>query len=216
MKPFPQSDWYLFPTLAAQGLRFEMPYQERLFRVGQQLRSRLHEQDINWWDRQLNEYEPLPTWHDIPHLIKQAIVDNLGGQEADYPFWLLTARSMQYSWGANVGVQVMAEVAENVKGHRGIILNTRKAAELGVRDGDEIEVRSAVGSTRGPAILRQGIRPDTLLMVGQFDHWATPFAKDLHSPSMNSLVPMLLDLTDSTGSAADIVPVAVSRVGGRR
>ena len=29
-KPFPHSDWYLFPTLAAQGLRFELPYQERL------------------------------------------------------------------------------------------------------------------------------------------------------------------------------------------
>ena len=27
-------------------------------------------------------------------------------------------------------------------------------------------------------MLREGIRPDTLLMIGQFDHWATPFAKD--------------------------------------
>ena len=27
-------------------------------------------------------------------------------------------------------------------------------------------------------MLCEGIRPDTLLMIGQFDHWATPFAKD--------------------------------------
>ena len=27
----------------------------------------------------------------------------------------------------------------------------------------------------------------------------TPYAKDFHAPSMNALVPMLLDLTDATG-----------------
>lgn len=219
VKPYPRLKWYLYPEMVDKGLRFEMPYQERLFRIGQQLRNRLHEQNVNWWDKQLSEYEPMPTWHDIPHLIRRAIAENLGGKEEDYPFWLLTARSMQYSWGANVGVQMVAEVADNVKGHKGIIINAQKAKELGVRDGDLIEVRSAVNVTRGPAILRQGIRPDTILMVGQFDHWATPFAKDLHAPSMNPLVPMLLDLTDSTGSSADIVPVAVSRAstnGGRK
>ncbi len=52
-------------------------------------------------------------------------------------------------------------------------------------------------------------------MIGQFEHWATPFAKDFEMPSMNALVPMLMDLTDATGSAADIVPVAVTPVGGR-
>jgi hypothetical protein len=57
------------------------------------------------------------------------------------------------------------------------------------------------------------IRPDTLLMIGQFDHWATPFAKDLAAPSMNALMPMLLDLTDATGSSADLVKVSVQRLG---
>ena len=64
-------------------------------------------------------------------------------------------------------------------------------------------------------MLLPGIRPDTLLMVGQFDHWAiTPYAKDFDVPSMNALVPMLMDLTDATGSAADIVPVSIKRIGG--
>ena len=60
---------------------------------------------------------------------------------------------------------------------------------------------------RGRAVLRQGIRPDTLLLIGQFDHWATPFAKDFGVPSLNSLATMSLDLTDATGSGADIVRV---------
>jgi len=33
-------------------------------------------------------------------------------------------------------------------------------------------------SVQGIVVLRQGIRPDTLLLIGQFDHWATPLAKD--------------------------------------
>jgi hypothetical protein len=27
-------------------------------------------------------------------------------------------------------------------------------------------------------------------MIGQFDHWATPYAKDLKAPSLNGLAPM--------------------------
>ena len=73
-----------------------------------------------------------------------------------------------------------------------------------------------VSSTRGRAVLRQGIRPDTLLMIGQFDYWATPFARDLGVPSMNALVPLSLELTDATGSGADLVRVGLARLGGRR
>jgi phenylacetyl-CoA:acceptor oxidoreductase len=210
--PFPKSLWYLYPALQDHGLRFEMPYQERLYRIGRQLRNRLHEQGIEWWDKQLTEYEPLPVWHDFPGMIRRAIVENFNGQGDDYSFWLLTARSMQYSWGSNVGMPVIKEVADNIKGHGGIIINNKKAAELGIREGDLIEVRSPLGATQGRAVLRQGIRPDVLLMVGQFGHWVTPVAKEFDVPSMNALVPMLMDLTDATGSSADIVPVAVARV----
>ena len=49
-------------------------------------------------------------------------------------------------------------------------------------------------------------------MIGQFDHWKTPFAKDLDMPSMNTVTPMSLKLTDATGSGADLVRVAVTRL----
>jgi phenylacetyl-CoA:acceptor oxidoreductase len=62
-------------------------------------------------------------------------------------------------------------------------------------------------------VLRQGIRPDTLLMLGQFDHWATPFTKDFGVPSMNSLSAMSMELTDATGSGADIVRVRIAPTG---
>ena len=67
------------------------------------------------------------------------------------------------------------------------------------------------GETRGYAVLREGIRPDTVLMIGQFDHWKTPYAKDLNLPSLNSLTDLSLKLTDSTGSGSDITRVKITK-----
>ena len=69
-------------------MRFEQPYQEQLFRIGKELGRRLHEQGINWWDKQLDEYEPLPHWHDLNALWEVALAKHFSVRIADYPFWL--------------------------------------------------------------------------------------------------------------------------------
>ena len=48
---------------------------------------------------------------------------------ADYPFWLVTSRSMQYSWGNNVGIQLIKEVADNVMGHGSVVMNETRGRE---------------------------------------------------------------------------------------
>jgi phenylacetyl-CoA:acceptor oxidoreductase len=212
VKPFPRLQWYLYPKLNELGLRFEQPYQERLLRTGRELGRRLHEQGITWWDRQLEEYEPLPPWRDLPRIWEGALARHFNVRIGDYPLWLITARSMQYSWGGNVGIQLMKEVADNVAGHGTVVMNHGAAGKLGIADGDLVEVNSPLNRTQGRVMLCEGIRPDTLLMIGQFDHWATPFAKDLHAPSMNALMPMLLELTDATGSSADLVKVNIRKL----
>ena len=211
-KPFSRLNWYLFPELVDQGLRFELPYQERLYRVGKQLGNRLHEKNIHWWDKQLAEYSPLPNCDDLPALWENALADNFDIDISDFPFWLLTSRSMQYSWGNNVDIQLIKEVADNVAGHGGVVINAAMATKMGIENGDLLEIASPLAATRGRAVLREGIRPDTLLMVGQFDHWSTPLAKQFNLPSMNKLMPMLFDLTDATGSSADLVKASVTLI----
>ena len=212
-RPISRLIWYLFPEMKKKGLRFEMPYQERLYRIGKQLGNRLHEKGIQWWNEQLKEYEPLPPWKDFPGIWEQATV-NSGGELKDYPFWLLTSRSMQLAWGSNSSIQMIDEVAKNMRGHRAVVMNTGRAAEMGIEEGDLVEIKSTLRGTKGRVVLKQGIRPDTILIQGQFDHWVTPFSKDNPAPSMNTVVPMSLELTDSTGSSADIVRVAVQRLEG--
>ena len=46
-------------------------------------------------------------------------------------------------------------------------------------------------------------------MIGQFDHWKTPLARDFGLASINSVTDISLKLTDSTGSSADLVRVNV-------
>jgi phenylacetyl-CoA:acceptor oxidoreductase len=209
--PMSRLQWYLTPTLEAQGLRYELPYQERLLRVGRELRNRLHGQRMHWWDEQLTEYVALPDWHDVPGRWERALL-NTGARSEDFPFWLLTTKSMQYHSGGNAGIALMDEVSENLHGHTGVIINVDTAAKLGISEGDRVEVRSHIGATYGKAALMKGVRPDTLVIIGQFDHWATPYIKDQERASLNTVAPMSLELTDATGSGADIVRVAVRRM----
>ena len=207
---FSQLEWYLYPALKEQGLRFELPYQERIKRHGTQLASRMHEVGIDWWDAQLEEYEPLPSWEPFPE-IWQNYASEVGKNPDDYQFWALTARSMQYSWGANVGLPLIKEVADNIAGHKGVIMNRESGHKLGLEDGDPVVLESPTGISKGYAVLRSGIRPDTVLMIGQFDHWKQPVAKDFKLASLNSLTDISLSLTDGTGSGADLVRVKITR-----
>jgi phenylacetyl-CoA:acceptor oxidoreductase len=209
--PFETKNYFLHPTMVAKGLRYELPYQERIKRIGEELAARLHERGIKWWDVQLDEYQPLPKWKDFPEIWRGTAAAH-GKDAREFPFWLLTSRSMQYSWGANVSLPIMADVAKNVKGHFGVMLNRGAARRLGIAEGDLVEIESPTGRTRGRAILREGVRPDVAVALQQFGHWATPFARDLGMPNLNEVASMDLALTDATGSGADLVPVAVRRL----
>ncbi len=212
LRPVSQLNWYLYPHLKDNGIRFEMPYQERVLRHGTQLARRLHEIGVEWWDSQLEEYTPLPPWRPVADIWLDHLKAH-GGEPADYPFWALTARSMQYSWGLNAGIPMINEVARNIAGHRGVMLNRSAALERGINEGDRVAIESISGRTEGRAVLREGIRPDVVLMIGQFDHWKTPFAKDLDLPSLNSVQSFGLSLTDATGSTADLARVRIIPLG---
>ncbi|OGT82267.1 MAG: molybdopterin oxidoreductase, partial [Gammaproteobacteria bacterium RIFCSPLOWO2_02_FULL_61_13] len=136
IRPFSSLNWYLYPKLEDMGLRFELPYQERILRIGKQLGNRLHETGVDWWEKQLEEYEAMPEWKDLNKLWDTILEKNYPVKAGDFPFWLLGARSMQYAWGGNVGIQMIQEVASNVAGHDGIMINTQSAKKLGVNEGD--------------------------------------------------------------------------------
>jgi phenylacetyl-CoA:acceptor oxidoreductase len=157
-RPFSQLEWYLTPTVQRAGLRFELPYQERLKRVGVELGRRLHEHDMHWWDTQLQGVPGAAAVEGLPRPVGRRVA-RAGGDATAYPFWLLTARSMQYAWGGNVGVQMIKEVADNIAGHRGVIMNPKAAARLGIQDGDEVEIATPKRRVQRPRRAAPGHPP---------------------------------------------------------
>jgi phenylacetyl-CoA:acceptor oxidoreductase len=207
---YPLIRHFLHPAMVHWGLRYELPYQENIQRVGEELANRLHENDIHWWDHQLTEYEALPKCEDFS-LVWENACREAGGKASDYNFWLVNTRSMQYAWGSNAAIPLMAEAAKNVPGFKGALMNRTTAEQMGIKENDIITIESVDAKVRARAILREGVRPDTVVFTGQFGHWKTPFARDLGIPNLNSLARPGMNLLDSGGSASDVVKVKITR-----
>ncbi len=208
---YPYIRHFLHPVMVRWGLRYEIPYQENIQRIGKELSNRLHENNIDWWDHQLDEYEVLPKCEDYTMIWDDA-VKRAGKKPEDYGFWLINTRSMLYAWGSNAAIPMMAEAAKNVPGFKGALINKSMAEKMGIKENDIIMIESPNSSSKARAVLREGVRPDTIVFTGQFGHWKTPFAKDLNIPNLNDLAkPELKDL-DSGGSYADVVKVSIRKV----
>jgi len=201
--------WYLYPHMKEEGIRFELPYEERVLRIGQELKVRLKEHNITWWDEQTKEYQALPEWHDIAQILDEVTRKRYGKDPKDYPLWLVNTRSMQYAWGANTAVPLLHEAASDVMGHTGVQINTKTATKLGIKDGDEIWIESPYAKTKGKAVLREGIRPDVILTTQMYGQFKMPFAKDLMIPNLNQIAPALIELTDESGGSKDHVKVRI-------
>lgn len=201
---------YLHPKMKEEGLRYELPYQERMKRVGEELGRRLHEEDIHWWDEKLEEYKPLPTGENFLE-VWDSFYDEMAKNPEEYDIYLLSTRSMQYSWTTNVRSPAMKEAAESMMDFGGIALNPSKAEEKGIEEGDRVVVESPVGSTEGIAILKEGVRPDTAVTVGQFGQWKKVFARDFEIPNVKDHTKLDLDVLDAAGAGADIAKVKIYR-----
>ena len=206
--PYPLIRHFLHPVMVKWGLRYEIPYQGRLKVVGEELRRRLEEKGIEWWEEQLVEYEALPKCEDFTKKWDH-VLDRRGINSREYPLYLINTRSMHFAWGSNTSLPVMAEMADYVTGFGGLVINAAVAREQGIRDGDPIYLESPLKKKKCRAIVREGVRPDTAVLTGQFGNWIMPFAKDLNIPSLNEFIEPDQELFDAGGSSCDIVKVKI-------
>ena len=172
-------------TMKEQKLRYPIPYMENVKRTGEKLAKNLAEKGIDWWPT--NEYTALPSY--FPSKLEEL--------PPDYDFYVTTCRPIMFSYGSNLGLPWMNELAvEQFPDQINIVMNQDAAARRGIVDGDRIRVESPVGKVEGRVTLRQGIRPDTLLIAGQFGQWAMPVAKDTGRVTLSSLIPIDPGWTD--------------------
>jgi phenylacetyl-CoA:acceptor oxidoreductase len=170
--------------MKALKLRYPLPYMEQVKIAGESLASHLSQMKIDWWSTE--EYTPLPTY--FPSKLEEV--------PAEYDFYVTTCRVIMFSYGSNLCLPWINELSQHLPDQVHILMHAGRAGERGIAEGDEVFVESIAGKVKGKVILRQGIRPDTLLIAGQFGQWAMPVARDKGRVTLSSLLPIRPDWTD--------------------
>jgi phenylacetyl-CoA:acceptor oxidoreductase len=201
-KPYPRLETYHYREMVKNGLRYELPYQGRLKRIGDELKERLREHHLTFWDKQMEEYKGIPDCYDFSKDFETG---------AEYDMWLICSRAGQFAWATNAMLPMTSEISEHVMGLPQVQINTDRAAEKGIRHGDKVLVTSPWGEIEAEVFCRQGIRRDCLVVTQFFGHWMTPFAKNRPWPNMNEIEPNDIWMTDATGSGSDHVKVRISK-----
>lgn len=165
-------------------LRYPIPYMEVVKRTGEEMARNLGEKGIDWWPTE--EYTALPTY----------FPSKLDELPPEYDLYVTTCRSIMFSYGQNLGLPWMNELGKHLIDQMSIMINAETATARGIEDREVIWVESTAGKLKGEARLCQGIRPDTLLISGQFGQWTTPLARDTGRVTLSTLVPISQDWTD--------------------
>ncbi len=111
-------------------------------------------------------YDGIPTWKDP----EGYTIDNA----TEYPLRLISYHHIQTS-------QTRCNTFNNpylmeLRPENYLEISTQTAAKLGIKNGDMVEVSSAVGKASLKAYVTEGIHPDTVAMQHGFGHWS-PYTK---------------------------------------
>jgi thiosulfate reductase/polysulfide reductase chain A len=106
-------------------------------------------------------YDPLPKWEPPKASLSE-----------EYPFHLLIYRKPFERMTQSQNDPVFREFwPENA-----VIMNSGKAEEMGIADGDEVHVESNAGKITLKAKLLNGIRPDCVAIDHGFGHWSPGYS----------------------------------------
>lgn len=136
----------------------------------------------------------------------------LDGGVGEYPFHLLPFASQALFDGSLAHLPWLQELPDPLTTAMWcswIEINQHAAARLGIADGDVVEVTSAHGSLRAPAVISPGIGPDAVAMpVGQGHETFTRYASGRGANPLAILAPVVEPATGQLAWAATRVKIA--------
>ena len=145
-------------------------------------------------------------------LSRDAAVD---GDAAQYPFHFLPYASQAFLDGSLAHLpwlQEMPDPMSTAMWSSWVEINPQTAGRLGIGDGDVVEIASAHGTVRAPALISPGIAPDVLAMpAGQGHETFTRYASGRGSNPMKVLGPSVEPVTGALAWAA--TRVKLTRIG---
>lgn len=209
--PLSKLTWYLHPYMVERGIRYELPYQGRLKVVGEQLKRRLREVGIEWWDHQADSLaQALPDWEDFPGIYKTVYQVT-----PEYDMWVTSHRASVFAGQQNFEVPWNLEVVRDYLDVPAVLVNPQTAKRKGIKDGDRVCMESVFGRTYARAQLSETVHPDVLSVYG-FGTYKSPVSKELEWANPSELQGIDIRLTDELGSSSDQTLVKIYTVGGKK
>jgi anaerobic selenocysteine-containing dehydrogenase len=139
------------------------------------------------------------------------------GAAAEYPFYFLPFASQTFNDGSAAHLPWLQEVPDPMSTamwSSWVEINPKKAAEMGIAQGDLLEIASTQGTLRAPAVLSPTTAPDVIAMpVGQGHQTFTRFASGRGANPISILAPKTEAETGALAWAA--TRVRVTKVAGR-
>ncbi len=134
------------------------------------------------------------------------------GDIAQYPYHFMPYASQALYDGSLAHLPWLQELPDPLSSAMWcswVEINEKKAIELGIKEGDLIEVTSTQGSVRAPAFLNPGIAPDAVAMpVGQGHTNFTRYASNRGVNPIEILAPTTVDGTGTLAWSATRVKIA--------
>jgi anaerobic selenocysteine-containing dehydrogenase len=147
---------------------------------------------------------------------EQFAAPQFDGDAAQYPYHFMPYPSAAFYDGSLAHLPWLQELPDPMTSGlwcSWVEINAKKAEELGIHQGDIIEVTSTQGSLRAPAFLNPGIAPDAVAMpVGQGHTNFTRYATNRGANPLTILAP--LTVGDTGELAWSATRVRIARVGG--
>jgi anaerobic selenocysteine-containing dehydrogenase len=134
------------------------------------------------------------------------------GEASQYPYHFMPYASAQFYDGSLAHLPWLQELPDPMTSGMWcswVEINEQKAHELGIAQGDIIEVTSTQGSLRAPAFLNPGLAPDAVAMpVGQGHTNFTRYATDRGVNPLSILAPTTIAETGTLAWSATRVKIA--------
>jgi thiosulfate reductase/polysulfide reductase chain A len=87
---------------------------------------------------------------------------------ADYPFYLINWKETTHTHSRTMNNPWLMEL----KGSNPLVMNSKAAARLGIKDSDEVWVESPYGKDKAVVKLTEGMHPEVVGWQHGFGHWA--------------------------------------------
>jgi anaerobic selenocysteine-containing dehydrogenase len=119
-----------------------------------------------WVGKPTQQRKPEPdSWLVVPPFTEQRLTEAMSANPEDYDYTLIAYEHATLGFGEQANLPWLQELPDamtSVMWGSWVEINPKTAAALGIKDGDVVEVETAHGSLRVPAVLYPAIRPDTI------------------------------------------------------